>query len=91
VDPHAKDGRIQDWNFTLEKEVMSNSVVRFAYVGNRTDFVQQYVDYNDATPAYVWYATRKEPLPTGEFASVATRPYDQQTYANVNLYDATGY
>src|SRR5438874_6822679 len=28
VDPHAKDGRIQDWNFTLEKEVMPNSVVR---------------------------------------------------------------
>ena len=91
VDPHAKDGRIQDWNFTVEKEVMPNSVVRLAYVGNHTDFIQQYVDYNDATPAYVWYATKKAPLPTGEFASVATRPYDQQTYADVNLYSPTGY
>ena len=70
---------------------MPNSVVRLAYVGNHTDFIQQYVDYNDATPAYVWYATRKAPLPTGEFASVATRPYDQQTYADVNLYSPTGY
>ena len=45
----------------------------------------------EATPAYIWYATKKQPLPTGEFASVATRPYDQSVYGNITLYAPTGY
>ncbi len=91
LDPHHTDGRVQDWNFTLEKEVASSTLVRVAYVGNYGDKQQQWVDYNDATPAYIWYATRREPLPTGEFSSVATRPYDQTTYGNINLFTASGY
>ena len=30
-------------------------------------------------------------LPTGPFANVATRPYDQQAYGNITLYAPTGY
>jgi len=91
LDPYHKDGRVQDWNFTLEKEVMANTVVRVAYVGNYGDRQQQWTYYNEATPDYIWYVTRKEPLPTGAFASVATRPYDQQTYGSIDLFAATGY
>jgi hypothetical protein len=91
LDPHHQDGRVQDWNLTIEKEVMANTVVRASYIGNYGDRQQQWVNYNDATPEYIWYATRKEPLPTGEFSSVARRPYDSKTYGNINLFTTSGY
>ena len=77
-----------DWNFTLEKQVMSNTVARIAYVGNYGFNSQHYVAYNDSTPSYIWYATRFEPLPTGEFSSVATRPWDNTVYGSVNEFTA---
>src|SRR2546423_11037984 len=70
---------------------MSSTVVRAAYVGNNVTNILQTFAYNDSTPTYIWYATRKQPLPTGEFASVATRPYDQQVYGNVSGYRTTGF
>ena len=85
-DPKLSDGRVQDWNLTFEKEVMPDTVARIGYVGNYGDKQQQAVRYNDATPAYIWYATHETPLPTGEFASVATRPYDQQAYGDITVY-----
>ena len=60
-------------------------------MGNYGDHQQQAIRYNDATPAYIWYATTKSPLPTGEFASVATRPYDQQAYGDITVYAPVAY
>ena len=57
---------------TLEKEVMSDTVLRVSYLGNHTDNILQVQHYNDSTPGYIWYATQKTPLPMGAFASVAT-------------------
>jgi hypothetical protein len=91
LDPHHTDGRVQDWNLTLEKEVMSNTVARFSYVGNYGDKQQQWVNYNDNTPDYVWFLTQRTALPIGEFSSVARRPYDSTTYGNVRLFTASGY
>ena len=85
------DGKVMDWNFTLEKEVMANTVARVAYVGNHGSNQQMYVGYNDSTPAYIWYATKKTALPTGEFASVATRPYDQTVYGTINMFSSIGW
>jgi len=62
-----------------------------AYVGNYSDNIQQTTAFNDSTPAHIWYPTRRTPLPTGEFASVATRPFDQQVYGTVSDYASTGY
>ena len=91
LDPHHTDGRVQDWNLTFEKEILDNMVMRIGYIGNYGDKQQQEVHYNDATPDYIWYATTQSPLPTGPFANVATRPYDQQAYGNITLYAPTGY
>ena len=91
LSPDHTEGRVQDWNLTLEKEIFSNTVLRVGYVGNYGDNQQQEIHYNDETPAYIWYATRRAPLPTGPFASVATRPYDQQAYGDITLYSPTGY
>jgi hypothetical protein len=91
LDPHHTDGRIQDWNVTFEKELGGNTVMRVSYIGNYSDNQQQEVHYNDSTPDYIWYATTKLPTPTGAFANVARRPYDQQAYGNITLYAPTGY
>jgi hypothetical protein len=91
LSPDHTEGRVQDWNLTLEKEIFSNTVLRVGYVGNYGDNQQQEIHYNDETPEYIWYATRRAPLPTGPFASVATRPYDQQAYGDITLYSPTGY
>ncbi|MEX2264386.1 MAG: TonB-dependent receptor [Bryobacteraceae bacterium] len=84
------DPRIQDWNFTLEKEVFANTVARVAYVGNHGSNLEQYHTYNDPAPDYVWFASTGLPLPTGEFSGVARRGYDQQVYGRVEEYRKTG-
>jgi hypothetical protein len=90
--PHDyKDGGVADWNFTLEKQVMSNTVARIAYVGNYGFNSQHYIDYNDSTPAYIWYMTQGTALPTGAFANVATRPLNNTVYGNENFFSPTGY
>src|ERR1019366_3128703 len=45
IDPHHVDGRVMDWNFTVEKEVMANTVARIAYVGNYSTNHQQFINY----------------------------------------------
>jgi hypothetical protein len=90
LDPHLSDPRVQDWNLTIEKEVADNTVVRATYLGNHTSNILQTRDYNDSTPAYIWYAVQKTPVPTGTFANVATRPYDQQVWGTVNQYVTSG-
>ena len=52
---------------------------------NNIIFLYRDEEYNDETPDYIWFATQKTPLPTGQFASVARRSYDQTTYGNINL------
>ena len=91
LDPNLKDPRVYDWNLTLEKEVMPSTVARVAFLGNHTINIQQTANLNSSTPAYIWYAAQQRPLPTGEFANVATRPYDQQIYGNIDAYRSSGY
>ncbi len=84
------DGRVQDWNLTVEKEVMPSTVARISYIGNYSGNQEVWVRHNEATPAYIWYATKLEPLPTGEFSSVATRPFENAVYASLNEMTAKG-
>ena len=91
LDPGLRDPRVQDWNLTLEKEIVANMVVRAAYVGNHSDYIQQTESVNPGTPDYIWYVTQRRPLPTGQFANVATRAYDQQIYGTLNTFRSTGF
>lgn len=91
IDPYLTDPRVQEWNFTVEKEIADNIVTRLAYVGNRTTNILQTINLNESVPEYIWYRTRGTSLPTGEFAGVARRPYDQQVYGSVNRLASTGY
>lgn len=85
------DPRVHDWNFTMEKEFMRNTVARAAYVGNHGSRLEQYYRYNENPPDYVWFTTTGTPLPTGEFSGVARRPYDNQVYGTVEEYLKTGW
>ncbi|MEK7407081.1 MAG: TonB-dependent receptor [Acidobacteriota bacterium] len=89
--PRQPDPRAHDWNLTLEKEVMADTVARVAYVGNHTTGLDQFYRYNEATPAYIWYVTTGTPLPTGEYSGVARRPYDQVVYGRLEEYAKTGW
>jgi hypothetical protein len=89
--PKQPTAKVQDWNFTLEKEVMRSTVFRAGYVGNHGSNQTQVYSYNDATPTYIWYATTKSPLPTGLYANVATRAFDQTTYGPLVEYRKSGW
>jgi hypothetical protein len=91
LDPHQPDGQVQDWNFTIEREVMRATVARISYVGNHAGNLEEQVRINDNTPAFIWYANRREKLPGGEYSNVATRPYDQQVYGTLEQYRKIGW
>ncbi len=89
-DVNQPDGRVQDWNLTVEKELMGNTVARVSYVGNYSGNQEVWVRHNESTPGYIWYATRQEPLPTGDFSSVATRPFENTVYGSLNEFTRKG-
>jgi len=88
---NVPDARVQDWNLTVEKEVMENTVVRVGYIGNRSGNLDQLYQYNGATPAYVWHVTTGEALPTGTYSAVARRNYDKTLYGDLEEWRNTGW
>lgn len=91
LDPHQPTARAHEWNLLVEREMFANTVVKFGYVGTHGTRMSQWYTFNDSSPAYVWYTTTGLPFPTGEFANVARRPYDQQVYGTVQRYQKTGW
>jgi hypothetical protein len=90
-DPNLGTPTMDSWNMTIEKEVMAETVVRARYVGNHQRNLRQNWNRNSATPDYVWFMTTGQPAPTGAYASVARRSYDQQVYGTIQEYDQTGW
>jgi hypothetical protein len=89
--PNQPTAKVHDWNVTFEKMIMSNTVLRAGYVGNHGANQMQIFSYNDATPAYIWYDTRRTALPTGRFSGVATRPFDNTVYGPLVEYRKSGW
>jgi hypothetical protein len=85
------DARVADWNFTIEKEIMGDTVARIGLVGNRSSNLEQFYRYNVGTPDYIHFVTTRNPLPTGEFAAVARNPFDAIVYGNIEEYRMTGW
>lgn len=89
--PNLPDSRVHSWNLTLEKEVMSSTVARIRYVGNHSADLSQWYSYNQPTPDYIYYASTGQPKPTGAFANVALRPFDQQVLGTIQQYTNSGF
>ena len=85
------DARVADWNFTVEKQIMANTVVRAGYIGNRSTNLEQFYQYNSAPQDYIWFTTTRQPLPTGEFAAVARNNFDRNVYGGIEEYRMTGW
>jgi hypothetical protein len=91
LDPHQPTARAHQWNLLVEREMFANTVVKFGYIGTHGMRMSQWATYNDNSPAYVWYSTTQRAFPTGEFANVARRPFDQQLYGTIQRYQKTGW
>jgi hypothetical protein len=91
LDPNLVDPMVYDWNITLEKELLANTVLRVGYLGNHTVNQSMAVNENTAPADYIWFTTRRTPLPTGAFSNVARRPYDQQVYGDINTIRSIGF
>jgi hypothetical protein len=85
------DPRVQDWNVTMEKEIMHDTVARAGYFGNHSTRLEQLYQYNSSTPAYIWYNTTGQMLPTGTLANVATNFFDQTSYGFIERWQNTGW
>ena len=85
------DPRVQDWNLTAEKEIMTNTVARVGYFGNHSSRLEQLYQYNSATPDYIWYATKGVPKVTGEYANVFSNFYNQTSYGFIERWQNTGW
>jgi hypothetical protein len=90
-DPDQPTSRAHEWNLTLEREIMLNTVVRAGYVGTHGSRLDQYHVFNEAPNSYIWFATTGQRLPTGEYAGVARRGWDQTTYGDIKVYRKTGW
>ena len=83
--------RVHQWNLTVEKEVVEYTVARVRYVGNHGANLEQFYSYNNNPSDYIWYVTKKAPKPTGEYAPVAMRPFDNTTFGTLSEFRKTGW
>ncbi len=85
------DPRVHNWNVTLEKEIIPNTLLRLSYFGNHSNALEQVSQFNLSTPAYIWYTTTGMALPTGPLAAVATNAFNQTTYGFLEYWQNTGW
>jgi hypothetical protein len=48
---HLHDTYVQEWNFSVQRQLTPNVSLDVAYVGNRTNRAQQFIQRNDPPPA----------------------------------------
>jgi hypothetical protein len=89
--PDQPTSRTHQWNLSLEKEIVAYTVGRVRYVGNHGGNLEQFYSYNNNASDYIWYVTRKVAKPTGEFAPVAMRPFDNTTFGTLSEFRKTGW
>ncbi|MBL8232422.1 MAG: TonB-dependent receptor [Bryobacterales bacterium] len=83
--------RIYEWNLAVEKQLSKSTVMRMTYKGKHGKNADQLYNINGTQTDYVWFLTTGRALPTGEFAGVLRRPYNQEAYTDVRLLTRTGY
>ena len=74
--PNQPTPMVQDWSFTVEKEIMKDTMVRAAYVGNHASNQELYDSYNMQIPAYTWLVNPSGGLVGGETAADVLRRLD---------------
>jgi hypothetical protein len=91
LNPRQPTARANMWSLTFEREILANTVFKAGWAGTHGTRMAQWYSFNEAPPDYVWYRTTGLPLPTGAYAAVARRPYDQEVYGTMQRYQKTGW
>ena len=81
--PFYPPARVREANFTIEQPFRDGSVLRTSYVFTHGENLDQNFVLNNAPSTYVWQAATGTIPPTGTFAGVATRPYDNRTWGGI--------
>jgi hypothetical protein len=92
LNPDLPTARAHEFNFTVEHEVIKDTVVRAGFVltaGRNLEMMELF--NRNPVSNYVWYATTGLALPTGTFANTARRAYDQTTIGDIRVYSKFGY
>ncbi|MGH9838592.1 MAG: TonB-dependent receptor domain-containing protein, partial [Blastocatellia bacterium] len=91
MDGKQSSVKIHEWNLTIEKQLARSTVFRISYKGKHGVNTDQLYEVNPQATDYIYYTTTGEPLPTGQFASVARRVYDREAYTEVRILQRSGY
>lgn len=91
LNPEYPPARVRTANMTLEQPFKDGSALRISYVYTHGENLDQNYAFNNAPSAYVWMTATGTALPTGRYASTATRPYDQTTWGNATMSMKTGW
>ncbi|MDQ6675851.1 MAG: carboxypeptidase-like regulatory domain-containing protein [Acidobacteriota bacterium] len=78
-------------NMTVEQPFHDGSVFRVTYVYTHGSNLDQNYSYNNAPSTYVYETVNGVVAPTGTYASVATRPYDQTVWGGNVMSVKTGF
>ena len=78
-------------NMTIEQPFHDGSVFRITYLFTHGSNLDQNFSYNNAPSTYVYESTTGQIPPTGTYASVATRPYDQTVWGGNVMSLKTGF
>jgi len=89
--PHQPSSRVWDWNLTVEKQIMPETVLRAAYVGNHSTHLDSYDQTNMPMSSYVWAMTRGTTPPDDDWASAEVRPNPTLPYGDLNAYGKDGW
>ncbi|MBC7926321.1 MAG: TonB-dependent receptor [Bryobacteraceae bacterium] len=76
----TKTGYVQNWFFSVQREILRNTVVDLAYVGNRSNKLVLFADLNQARPQLT---------PTGNESLAARRPIPG--YAGITITTPSGF
>lgn len=89
--PHQPTSRAHEWNITIEREILDNTVLRFGYVGTHGSRLDQFYSYNQSPNDYVWFSRTGLPRPVGTFSGTATRAFETTMFGDIEEYRKTGW
>lgn len=91
LNPKYPPAKVRTANMTVEQPFKDGSALRLSYVFTHGENLDQNYQFNEAPSTYVWQTTTGLALPTGRYASTATRPWDQTTWGSGTMSMKTGF
>jgi hypothetical protein len=90
-DPYQPITKSDQWNITVEREVLRNTMARVSLLGNHTGNLDQIYDWNEPKNDYVWFVGTGQPLPQGATSAVARRPLSSAPYGTLETLTRKGW